>query len=492
MQSEEPISLRKLRSSKDHIPYKMSSYYAFVHGKWASIYEKHSCGLIDTMKQTDIVSEVIDSGGFIETRRKLIRMFMVNDKHPYTRRVFRSGNDIRNEEVRHALRYMWMLHPFSVFCLYYQYFMAVIHIWYLCKILLVDFALIGVHLVFKIEKMIVDSIMCLSMFTTFWIGYYDSDQVLVIFEPKQVAKRYLKSFFFFDLLSVIPTLVLILEFTHVAHTYPNAIKWLSLFRLVHYTSIEEAIRLFRLQHEMSSTFEIVLNMILKIYCVYLLSVSILFYIDQYSYTLTHGGHSEEEDHLPSHVHTDDKKSLQAMYRAAMLLFKISRTSVMYSYYRIIEYTITCFLAIVVEFWLIAKIYVIWQRYLVTSSLGEDKFQQLSVYMTYKGLPPDIREQIYRFFDFKFQKRFYDEQEILHMLTENLRKELPKYRLELCMSNIQLIRLLPNKVLAIIVSGMNSTFYCPGDIIVRNGTQSDNLYYVKTGTTALFDENDKEV
>ncbi|KAF7266127.1 hypothetical protein GWI33_020499 [Rhynchophorus ferrugineus] len=265
------------------------------------------------------------------------------------------------------------------------------------------------------------------------------------------------------------------------HFYDNLFKWLSAFRMLHYASIERAVGMFRVQFGLSSTFETVFSIILRIYCVYLLCCTIKFFIDQMPYLVLYV--TKTHDHI---------LALGSMYRTAMMLFKISRAPVLNNYYKFFEYIIIGFLGIVLEMWLIAKIYVIWQRYLVTSNIGEDRYQQISVYMNYKGLPPHLRDQIYSYFDFRFQKSFYDEDELLSMLTENLRKELPKYKLELCMSNIELIRLLPNKVLILIISSMKSTFYCSGDIIFRRGIPSNNLYYIKTGTTALFDSENSEI
>ncbi|KAF7266126.1 hypothetical protein GWI33_020498 [Rhynchophorus ferrugineus] len=480
----EDTARRKSRISRkavDKIPYKISSYLAFVRGKWASISDKHHCTLLDSLRESHITNEVIDSGAFIALRRKLVQIFMVSSRHPYTERVFRSKSEIRTEEIRHLIRYRWIIHPFSLLHLYYEYFMALVHIWYFTKVLLFDVSLVKRYSYFKEEKKIFDLIMTLHIFLKFWVGYYHEENVQVILEKRRIAKKYLTTYFIPDALSVLPTFLVLSKVKLFPYFYDNLFKWLSVFRIIHYTSIERAAEILRLQCGLSSTFETVVSIILRIYCVYLFCCAIKFLIDQMPYLVMYIKSKE-----------DYKLALRGMYLTALMLFKISRAPVLNNYYRFMEYIIIGFMGIVLEMWLIAKIYIIWQRYLVTSNIGEDRYQQISVYMNYKGLPPHLRDQIYSYFDFRFQKSFYDEDELLLMLTENLRKELPKYKLELCMSNIELIRLLPNKVLIHIISGMNSTFYCSGDIIFRKGVPSNNLYYIKTGTTALFDSDNSEI
>lgn len=158
----------------------------------------------------------------------------------------------------------------------------------------------------------------------------------------------------------------------------------------------------------------------------------------------------------------------------------------------------------------AKLYILWQRFLILSEVGLDHYQQLAGYLKYKGLPPNIREDIYCYYEFRFQKRFYDESTILNMLTENLRKvpswaifskvlgmlsgfqEIPSYRLDRKIEKIKFIRLLPNPMIRQLLANMEPCYYCPGDVIFRVNSPARNLYFIRSGTVALHDENNIEV
>jgi hypothetical protein len=48
-------------------------------------------------------------------------------------------------------------------------------------------------------------------------------------------------------------------------------------------------------------------------------------------------------------------------------------------------------------------------------------QEISQYMTYRQIPPDLKEKIIRYVEFKYQKRILKEAEIMNTLSESLRE-----------------------------------------------------------------------
>lgn len=108
-------SKRGLQKSSFQASFRFLSYFSFIQERWGEFGKPHICSLTDRMRQTDIVNETIDSGILIHFRRWLGRNFMISRHHPYTKTVFKSKTEIRNEEVRHVLRYSGVIHPFSIF-----------------------------------------------------------------------------------------------------------------------------------------------------------------------------------------------------------------------------------------------------------------------------------------------------------------------------------------------------------------------------------------
>lgn len=72
------------------------------------------------------------------------------------------------------------------------------------------------------------------------------------------------------------------------------------------------------------------------------------------------------------------------------------------------------------------------------------------------------------------------------------QDIPSYRLDRNIEKIEFLLLLSNAMIKHLVGHMESAYYCPGDVVFRVGTASSILYYIKCGTVALHDENEREV
>lgn len=59
--------------------------------------------------------------------------------------------------------------------------------------------------------------------------------------------------------------------------------------------------------------------------------------------------------------------------------------------------------------------------LSVSNKYQHMLQQLQEYIRYKQLPEQIRRRILYYFDFKFEKNYYKETEIMGTLSEHLRQ-----------------------------------------------------------------------
>lgn len=79
-------------------------------GKLTRLKVKHVCKL---PAQEDIIVRYIDSGIFVDFRRKIRQLMMVNPNHPCSKAFLRSMAAIRLEKARHLQHYYYIIHPFS-------------------------------------------------------------------------------------------------------------------------------------------------------------------------------------------------------------------------------------------------------------------------------------------------------------------------------------------------------------------------------------------
>lgn len=75
---------------------------------------KHECTL-RTGKTIDIFKELIDSGIFIEIRRKWHSFCVIDDSHPEATIYYKSVSAIKQEIKRQMILYRYKIHPFSMF-----------------------------------------------------------------------------------------------------------------------------------------------------------------------------------------------------------------------------------------------------------------------------------------------------------------------------------------------------------------------------------------
>ncbi|KAH1011782.1 hypothetical protein HUJ04_001075 [Dendroctonus ponderosae] len=500
--------------------FRFLSYFSFIQARWGEFCKPHICSLIDMMKQTDIVKETIDSGILIGFRRWLERSFMISRHHPYTKTVFKSLTEIRNEEVRHVLRFQGIIHPFSMFCLYYEFLMALLTVVYLIYVLPSDMAYLSFYPHLKWIKFVFDVIMTVSVIVNFSIGYWDKDNMNIVLQSKAIARqlavrssngpmakhplllyrRYIRTFLAWDVMSCIPSYTIGIYFFSHSSSW-GLIEWLSLARMARILTIDRTLDMFRAYCRVPVELYVSIEILLWSYSIVLCCMALMAFTSQYPYLFDHI--TENKDTALAH---------EAIFATIRSLFGVGQVKIVYSYAEVLTAMLITMISYVMQIWIMgkpspssrvelvvglilvfaAKLYVLWQRFLILSEVGQDHYQQLAGYLKYKGLPPNIREDIYCYYEFRFQKRFYDESAILNMLTENLRKEIPSYRLDKKIEKIKFIRQLPNPMIMQILSNMDPCYYCPGDVIFRVNAPARCLYFIRSGTVALHDENNIEV
>ncbi|VEN35499.1 unnamed protein product, partial [Callosobruchus maculatus] len=164
---------------------------------------EHECTLHhDT---NDVLKQVIDTGIFITLRRKWHSLIMLSQKHPLTASRYKSGALCRREQMRHILTHKYIISPFSMFWLYWEFFMFFVY--------LVRFIAISICASFNwedsgkrfsvivIARVILDLLTYIDIFKIFCSGYYDSLNNITVLKPGLIARRYLKFYFWVDILS---------------------------------------------------------------------------------------------------------------------------------------------------------------------------------------------------------------------------------------------------------------------------------------------------
>lgn len=110
----------------------------------------------------------------------------------------------------------------------------------------------------------------------------------------------------------------------------------------------------------------------------------------------------------------------------------------------------------------------------------EKVKQVEEYMAYRKLPREMRSRITEYFEHRFQGKFFDEDQILGELSEKLKEDVINYN---CRSLVAAVPFFTNaepEFVSSVVTKLNYEVFQPGDIIIKEGTIGTKMYFIQEG------------
>ncbi|KAF7397380.1 hypothetical protein HZH68_008602 [Vespula germanica] len=120
------------------------------------------------------------------------------------------------------------------------------------------------------------------------------------------------------------------------------------------------------------------------------------------------------------------------------------------------------------------------------------FQQLQEYIKYKQLPYNLQRRILEYFNYCSKKKFTTYQHIIHQVSAYLQEELILNTYMKFINNVPLFQYIPESVVSQLINVLNFKIYLENDIIVKAGEEGDGLYFIASGTVAIYNNLWKEV
>lgn len=118
--------------------------------------------------------------------------------------------------------------------------------------------------------------------------------------------------------------------------------------------------------------------------------------------------------------------------------------------------------------------------------------QLRQYMRHKHLPYHTQTRITEYYEFHFQRRYFRESEIMQTLSSQMRHEINMHSCRKLVENVTFFNNLPLSLLGRIVGLLKSEIFLTNDVIVRANQPGDCMYFIATGTVAIYTNSGKEV
>lgn len=118
--------------------------------------------------------------------------------------------------------------------------------------------------------------------------------------------------------------------------------------------------------------------------------------------------------------------------------------------------------------------------------------QLEEYMRQKQLLLNLRNRILQYFIFKCGDKFFKESMISNLLSKNLKRDAGLHVCKSLIKNVSLFCQLNLLKISKIVNYLIPEIFLPHDVIVRARTYWKVMYFISSGTVAVYTRTGKEV
>ncbi|XP_031329262.1 potassium/sodium hyperpolarization-activated cyclic nucleotide-gated channel 2 isoform X1 [Photinus pyralis] len=118
----------------------------------------------------------------------------------------------------------------------------------------------------------------------------------------------------------------------------------------------------------------------------------------------------------------------------------------------------------------------------------EKVKQVEEYMAYRKLPREMRQRITEYFEHRYQGKFFDEECILGELSEKLREDVINYNCRSLVASVPFFANADSNFVSDVVTKLKYEVFQPGDIIIKEGTIGSKMYFIQEGIVDIVMAN----
>lgn len=441
--------------------------------------------------------------------------FLINPNHPYTQNALKSKTIINRELSRQLITTKFIIHPFSSFNLIWEVIMTIIYFIAFIVHPFEIFYLNKAHNTLTISTSeylidLVDLICIIDVLLKFSTGIYDKNKNQIFLNWRIIWITYLKFYFWIDALSSIPTTFLIhseiLDKSYLICFGKDKLYFSCLWDVV---SLLSSLKLMRL-----STFLEYLNKILterftikkysmKLIKVVLVLLFLLHWISCLEMTVVRFALFETDLNLRIRSSWNDweefwlsspiEKYLHCFYRSTFdicLFGHFTRNNLNYED-MLLEIFLT-FVGFYLKAYLLAQIIMFVRNVYSASVKFHQSRYQLQAFMRHQQLRSVFQKKLLNYYDYTHQKKYYKELEIFQLLGKQLKFEIIEYTCSQLIESVHLFSSIPKEILKELIKSLRSEIYLKNDLIVNSGSTGETMYFICTGTVAVYTSTGREV
>ncbi|KOC70603.1 Potassium/sodium hyperpolarization-activated cyclic nucleotide-gated channel 2 [Habropoda laboriosa] len=424
--------------------------------------------------------------------RWFLRQRIVSRKHPLTRWCLKSTTAVNYEISRHLKSHPYMIHPFSLFRIVWESLMTVFTI--------ISLLITPVSITFYYEHHenwhtmndIMNIVFLCDIVMWFFTGYYDYPTKVIVLDPMIVARKYLQSYFLIDLLTVLPIGIL-------DYVVPNSLWYCTTLNMMKILRVRNIIVYSRRLHNVYrigfQVHKILETIAIIVTCIHW-SACLEYYVPKSVEVL--GTLSNElvyswiKSAYFQNKKTFVKKYLVCLNRATIAFVRSAHYLNMETPEDIILNMFLTILGFLGVIFLLTQFSQLMTTFNITIKRHLKIIQQLQEYIRYKELPYALQRRLLEFYHYRNKKGFERNKKIIDEVSPYLREELILHNYMRLISSVELFKHLPETVVIQLSSALRSEIYMTGDEVVKAGTRGEALYFVSSGTVAVYTAVGKEV
>ncbi|XP_050068206.1 uncharacterized protein LOC126556768 isoform X1 [Anopheles maculipalpis] len=455
-------------------------------------------------------------------------------------KLFGSKKALVKERIRQKTAGHWVIHPCSSFRFY----------WDLCMLLLLvaNLIILPVAISFFNDDLstrwiafncLSDTIFLVDIVVNFRTGIMQQDNAeQVILDPKLIAKHYLKTWFFLDLISSIPLDYIFLIFNQMqkysqdfsdSFQLLHAGRALRILRLAKLLSLVRLLRLSRLVRYVSQWEEVYIlqnlqkkhsnrrgrsfqkeqakgfsksSLILKflnmasVFMRIFNLICMMLLIGHWSGCLQFLVPMLQGFPSNSWVAINELQESYWLEQYSWALFKAMSHMLCIGYGRFPPQSLTDMWLTMLSMISGATCYALFLGHATNliQSLDSsrrqyrEKVKQVEEYMAYRKLPRDMRQRITEYFEHRYQGKFFDEECILGELSEKLREDVINYNCRSLVASVPFFANADSNFVSDVVTKLRYEVFQPGDIIIKEGTIGSKMYFIQEGIVDIVMAN----
>lgn len=328
-------------------------------------------------------------------------------------------------------------------------------------------------------------------------GYHVFETKEIVLSPRRIALRYLKTFFIFDVVGVVPFNYIAVEF--FGYTDRVYLTGLACTRLAKFVRLRTMLDYFKhitsICNVKEVTHDIVRLMMLSFFllhwwaCITYITPKIHYIING---KIADSSWIAKANMLPTsgagleHYAESLLVATCHFYLAGIGMYPTEEVSEQIVFVLIFLTGITYFSYIVVVIFEI----------LGSTNASESKYEeivsQMHEYMVTKKLSSHLRKRMIMYYENRFQKHYFREEAILSTLSEHLRLELFTYCSKRLIDKVDLFNGVSKTVTGDIMAYLKQDVFLPNDVIYMAGVPARALYFIVSGTVAVYTTTGKEL